>query len=294
MAQVHERPEFVDRKKVPNAITELLGHVPGIVRECLDCVARLPSALILQSLRQVPMVQCCERRDPGSNKLVNETIVKIEPFLIRLTSPARKDARPGDRKPIGVRPDALHQGDILLVATIVVVGDVASIAVLDVAGRVRVPVPDGLAFAVLVPRALDLVCRRGSGPVKALRKRARARLLSDGLGLRRRSLRDCRKPARRCKQRCAAGEFRELPTIEPRMHACLPVTRGRAAPPARRAEPDVERVSAQSQLCASAATGIVIRDKVARSCWVAYYCAKAGRDLGACGVISKRRSSRGA
>src|SRR5688572_33439316 len=44
--------------------------------------------------------------------------------------------------------------------------DAQLVAVLDVAGRVGVRVPDGLALAVFVPRALDLVGGRGDAPVE--------------------------------------------------------------------------------------------------------------------------------
>src|SRR5262245_38292725 len=55
---------------------------------------------------------------------------------------------------------------------VVVVRDVAGVAVLDMTRRVRVGVPDRRALAVLVPCAFDLVRRGADAPVEAFRERA--------------------------------------------------------------------------------------------------------------------------
>src|SRR5690606_17249014 len=95
-------------------------------------------------------------------------VVEVEALLVRLARAFRKDARPADGEAIGVGADVvLHQRNVFLVPVIVIVGDVAGVAVLDVAGRVRVRVPDRLALAVLVPRALDLIGRGGRAPEEA-------------------------------------------------------------------------------------------------------------------------------
>ena len=49
-----------------------------------------------------------------------------------------------------------------------IAGGVAGVAVLDFAGSVREAVPDGLAFAVFVPRAFDLIGGSGCAPEKTL------------------------------------------------------------------------------------------------------------------------------
>lgn len=88
------------------------------------------------------MEQRSERFDPGGNQLVDEAIVEVEAFGVRRSGSLRKDARPGDGETIGVGADALHQRHVLLVAVIVVVGDVTRVVILDLARRVRVGVPD--------------------------------------------------------------------------------------------------------------------------------------------------------
>ena len=66
-----------------------------------------------------------------------------------------------------VAPIGLHQRDVRLVPVVVVVGDVARVVVPHVARRVCVPVPDGLAFAVLMRRAFNLRRRRRHAPDEA-------------------------------------------------------------------------------------------------------------------------------
>jgi hypothetical protein len=60
----------------------------------------------------------------------------------------------------------------------VLASEQAPIAVLDLARRVRVGVPDRRAFAVLVPCAFDLVRRSGRAPEESGREPSRRRRLS--------------------------------------------------------------------------------------------------------------------
>src|SRR5262245_65578663 len=90
-----------------------------------------------------------------------------------MARPVGKDARPGDGEPIGIRADVpFHHRDVLFVPVVVVVGNIAGVAVLDLPWGVCVRVPYRFAFAVLVPCTFDLV-RRGSGaPKKSVWKRS--------------------------------------------------------------------------------------------------------------------------
>jgi hypothetical protein len=171
VSHLDEGAELVDREEVPHAVAELLGHVAGVVGERLGRVARLPAAvLVLQGLRQVPVVERGERLDAGRLQLVHETVVEVQALRVRLTGPVREDARPANREAVRGRADVLHQRDVLLVPVVVVVGDVAGVVVRDLARRVGERVPDRRALAVLVPRALDLVGRRGRAPEEAFRE----------------------------------------------------------------------------------------------------------------------------
>ena len=63
MSHVQKSTEFVDREEVANPVAELLGHEADVAREGLGRVARLPPALVLQPLRQLPMIERGERHD---------------------------------------------------------------------------------------------------------------------------------------------------------------------------------------------------------------------------------------
>src|SRR5262249_55046595 len=156
-------------EEMTDAVAQLLGGVGDIVRESFDGVAVLPPALILQCLRQFPVIEGCEWHDPDSDQLVHQAVVEIEALRVWLTGPGRKDARPGDGKPIRIRAEVLHQRHVFLVSMIVIVCDVAGIAVLDVARRVRVGVPDRWALAIFIPRAFYLVRRSTRAPIEPAR-----------------------------------------------------------------------------------------------------------------------------
>src|SRR5262245_16508125 len=92
-----EGPELVDREKARDAIAEVLGDVSGVVCERLGGVLRLPAAvLILERLREIPVVQRHERLDAGSLQLVDQSAIEVEPLRVRLTRAFREDAWPGD------------------------------------------------------------------------------------------------------------------------------------------------------------------------------------------------------
>src|SRR5262245_2641037 len=102
MTCVHERSEFVDRKKMPNTIAELLSHVAGVVSERFYRVAVLPPAFVLQYLWQIPVVERQERCDARRDKFVHQPVVEVESFNVRRAGALRKDARPRNGEPISV------------------------------------------------------------------------------------------------------------------------------------------------------------------------------------------------
>src|SRR5262249_31403011 len=106
------------------------------------------------------------------DQLIDQAVVEVEALQVGLPGAVGEDARPGDREAIRPRPDLPHEPDVLLVAMVVIIGDVAGVAVLDLSRRWRVRIPDRRSLAVLVPRAFDLVRGRRNAPEEALRKLA--------------------------------------------------------------------------------------------------------------------------
>jgi len=87
----------------------------------------------------------------AGDQRVHEAAVEVDALRARLTDTVGEERRPGDGEPIGRRTDVPDQVHVFLVPVVVVIGDVAVVVIVDVAGRVCVRVPDGLTLAVLVP-----------------------------------------------------------------------------------------------------------------------------------------------
>ncbi len=64
----------------------------------------------------------------------------------------------------------LEDRDVLRIEMILIAGDVAGCSAFYFAYRVREAVPDGLAFAVLVPCAFNLIRSGGHAPEKSIGK----------------------------------------------------------------------------------------------------------------------------
>ena len=155
-------PRLVVRDPVGDAVAEPLRDCFGVPDERFRGRARGPAALVLERLRQIPVVQGRERRHPLLEQLVDEPVVEVEPRLVHLAAPFREDARPRDREAEGVEPELAHQPDVVGEAVVEVARDRAALAVPHLPRRRTEPIPDALAAAVLVDGAFDLV-RRGRG-----------------------------------------------------------------------------------------------------------------------------------
>src|SRR5262245_17590575 len=70
MAHVCELLEFVDGEEIPDAIAEILGDVSGILAKGFCGIPGLPASLVLQRLRQVPVVERREGLDFRGLQLV--------------------------------------------------------------------------------------------------------------------------------------------------------------------------------------------------------------------------------
>ena len=198
IAQFEERTELVDREDVLDAIGQSLRNESCIVSERLGRVARLPAAaVVLQHLRQIPVIQRGKGLDAVGEQLVDQAAVEVHALWIRRAGPLRKDARPGDREAIDLDAQRLHQLHVVFVTVVVIVGHVAVGVVDDLAGRMGEGVPHRRRAAVFGDGAFDLVRGGGGSPQKARRKRSgcggrcrragHRRGLTDGSGCSRRA-----------------------------------------------------------------------------------------------------------
>ena len=88
-------------------------------------------------------------RTPSSSSRVDQPRVEVEAGLVERAAAAGLDPRPGDREPVGVESERLDVLEVLRPAVVVVVRDVAGVAVQRAAGGVAEGVPDGRPPAVL-------------------------------------------------------------------------------------------------------------------------------------------------
>src|SRR5215217_1457027 len=110
------------------------------------------------------MVEREHRFDGASPQAVDEAAVIVEAVLVGGTASLGLDAGPGHGEAVGLYPELGHQVEVL------VAGDVARIAVEDLASGVAERVPDRGATATFVHGALDLVGGRRRAPQEVLRE----------------------------------------------------------------------------------------------------------------------------
>src|SRR5580658_7732697 len=119
------------------------------------------------------MVESAEGTNAGLEHSIHHALVMVETFLVRRADAVRLNARPRDGEAIALLVEAFQQGNVLLVEVVVIAGDVAGVAAFDVAGSMRIAIPDGFAFAVFVPSAFDLIGGRRHAPEKVFGKTGR-------------------------------------------------------------------------------------------------------------------------
>ena len=105
----------------------------GVLGEAVDGVAVEPAAVVLERLRQVPVVERDHRLHAVGEQRVDQPVVERQALLVGRTATGRLDARPGDREAVAARAELLHQRDVLVDPVVVVARDVAGAAVGDAA-----------------------------------------------------------------------------------------------------------------------------------------------------------------
>jgi len=72
VAEERRTPRLVQRRPRRHAVAECGGHDARVVSEVQCGIAVRPTALVLQDLRQVPVVEGQDGRDPGFEERVDE------------------------------------------------------------------------------------------------------------------------------------------------------------------------------------------------------------------------------
>ena len=190
ITEVGKAGELVRGHEMAYAIGQLPRHVAGVIGKGQRRGARLPASR--ERRRQVPMEERDVGRDAVLLQLVQHAFVVVEARRTRLAGAVGKNARPRNRHPVRTDAQVFEQPDIFFVKMVGIVGQVARIAVVGLARRVREHVPDRCSAPALVHSAFNLVRRRRASPHKIRRKLPAVRRLLAQRKLRQRNPGQCR------------------------------------------------------------------------------------------------------
>src|SRR5665647_2754870 len=163
VAEEGRAPRLVERGPHVDPIAQGLVHRDGVLGEQVGRVPVGPAALVLEPLRQVPVVESQPGPDPVAQQLVDQARVVVDAGGVDGAA-VGTDARTGRREPVGGQVKVGHECDVSGIAVVLVARHLAIVPVEDGAGNLREGIPDRVASTVLVGRALDLVRRGGSPP----------------------------------------------------------------------------------------------------------------------------------
>jgi hypothetical protein len=120
---------LVDGQPIANSVTQRLEEHPRVVGEPFGTISGLPPTVVLQGLRQVPVVEGGDRRDAPGEQPVDEPVIEVEAPAVDGLATFRKHAGPRDGEPVGADPEAPHQVKIRLPPVVMVAGHRARTAV---------------------------------------------------------------------------------------------------------------------------------------------------------------------
>src|SRR5579884_3301240 len=171
MAQKCTDPGFVECDPVVDAVSQPMRDDSHILGKGLGCLATTPTAdLVLQGLRQIPVIQGDERLNVCCQQSINQAVIKVESGRIDLSSASGQDTRPSNGEAIGLQVELTHELDVLLKAVIVIAGYQTTFIIEDITRRCTEAVPDRFAASLFVGRPFDLIGGCCSSPGEVVRK----------------------------------------------------------------------------------------------------------------------------
>src|SRR5215208_1160314 len=103
-------PRLVDREPRPDPIAERVEADRAELAEAVGRFAGEPAPLVLECLRQVPVIERRARLNATLEQCVDQPVVERHSSRIRPAAAARLDARPGDGK--AIRPQTEPRDDL--------------------------------------------------------------------------------------------------------------------------------------------------------------------------------------
>ena len=165
-----EGRHLIHRHPVLHQVLKLACCVARILTERLRGRLVLPSALVFQHLRQIPVKKCAERLNPSLQQRLTVAPIVVNALLIRLPCPIRENARPRHRKPARRQAHRFHQRNIFGEPVIGIRRNVSGIPLVRLSRCMRERIPDRSAPAILMHRTFNLVRSRSRTPQETLRK----------------------------------------------------------------------------------------------------------------------------
>ena len=153
-------PRLVVGDPLRHGVPQLRRDERGVLGEAVRGVALAPAAAVLQRLRQIPVVERRDGLDPALEQAFGQPPVEVEARRVGRPAARRLHPRPGDREAVALEAQLGHQIQVGLPAAVVVARRLARVAVGHRARRRAEAIPDRLAAAVGLDRALDLERRR--------------------------------------------------------------------------------------------------------------------------------------
>ena len=173
VTEVGVAPRFVERRPHRDPVAELVRPSARRSRRTSSAVSRLRNPPSCFECRwEIPVEQGRTRHDVVLRAAGRRGASTTRcPSAFGVAATVGHDPRPGDREAVRLQPELGHHRHVGVDPVVVVAGDVAGVAVGDLAGRVREVVPHRRATAALVDGTLDLVAGGRGSPQEPVGER---------------------------------------------------------------------------------------------------------------------------
>ena len=161
---------LVDRHPAGHAVPEGSRGDGGELPQPVGRVPVHPAAGLIQRQRGVPVVERGHGGNAVGEQQVDQPVIEVQAGRVHRAAAAGLDPGPGQREPVRIDPQFLHQRHVLGHPVVVVAGDGRAVVLHDRARLRGEDIPPGRAAAVFIERTLDLEGRRRHAQGEAGRK----------------------------------------------------------------------------------------------------------------------------
>ncbi len=154
---------------VHHLVTKFTEYDSGIPLKGSHTLPGFPAIVFFhQGIGKVKVIQGHKGFNALFQKTVNDLVVEPDSILIHIPVPIRYDPGPGHGKAVHLKPQFLHQPDVLPPAVIKITGRPG--VCLDTGTPEGIVIRHGHAFLPLIPSALYLECGGGCAPEEMFRE----------------------------------------------------------------------------------------------------------------------------